>query len=110
MVYQWQNLFYQKKLSHTDLGQTPDFVKLAESFGVNALRIEKPGEIESSLKSTIKDGEPVLLDIVIDKSEVLPMVPPGCGITEILGEYKIENDLTNDNTVNNDLANDGGGD
>ena len=96
MVYQWQNLFYQKRLSHTDLGQTPDFVKLAESFGINALQITKPGEVEKTLKSAIKDGESILLDIVIDKTEVLPMVPPGCGITEILGEYKTENDVDND--------------
>ncbi|MCL2157211.1 MAG: acetolactate synthase large subunit [Methanobrevibacter sp.] len=108
MVYQWQNLFYEKRLSHTDLGQTPDFVKLAESFGVNALRIEKPGEVEIALKSAIKDGEPILLDIIIDKSEVLPMVPPGCGITEILGEYKTENDLTKGDVVNKDVAKDGG--
>jgi len=96
MVYQWQNLFYEKRLSHTDLGQTPDFVKLAESFKINALRITKPGEVEETLKLAIKDGEPILLDIVIDKDESLPMVPPGCGITDIIGEYKIENDLMGD--------------
>ncbi|MCL2116737.1 MAG: acetolactate synthase large subunit [Methanobrevibacter sp.] len=104
MVYQWQNLFYNKRLSHTDLGQTPDFVKLAESFGISAIRITKPGEVEESLKLAIKDAEPILLDIVIDKSETLPMVPPGCGITEILGEYKIENDL-NDMFDGADIAN-----
>jgi len=130
MVYQWQNLFYNKRLSHTDLGQTPDFVALAESFGINALQLTKPGEVEEALKSAMKDGEPILLDIVIDKTEVLPMVPPGCGITEIVGEYKTENDIANgnhdkndiakdnpdnnnvanDDNVNKDLANDGGGD
>lgn len=95
MVYQWQNLFYEKRLSHTDLGQTPDFVKLAESFGINAERITNVGETYSAVKNARKDGEAILLDIVIDKSEKLPMVPPGCGITEILGEYKVENDVTN---------------
>jgi len=93
MVYQWQNLFYDERLSHTDLGQTPDFIKLAESFSINAVRVEKPGETENYLKSAIKDGEAILLDIVIDKDESLPIVPPGCGITDIIGEYKIENDL-----------------
>ncbi len=95
MVYQWQNLFYNERLSHTDLGQTPDFVKLAESFGISAERIKNPSEVESALKSSLKDGEARLLDIVIDKDEVLPMVPPGCGITDILGEYKVENDISN---------------
>lgn len=94
MVYQWQNLFYEKRLSHTDLGQTPDFLKLSESFGINAERITEVGETEKAIKTAKKDGEAILLDIVIDKDEKLPMVPPGCGITDILGEYKIENDIT----------------
>lgn len=94
MVYQWQNLFYENRLSHTDLGQTPDFLKLSESFGVNAERITNVGETEKAIKAAKKDGEAILLDIVIDKDEELPMVPPGCGITDILGEYKIENDIT----------------
>ncbi len=102
MVYQWQNLFYDERLSHTDLGQTPDFVKLAESFGINALRIKKPGEVEEALKSAMKDNEAILLDIIIDKSETLPMVPPGCGITDILGEYKIENDIAKDKVIEDD--------
>lgn len=91
MVYQWQNLFYEQRLSHTDLGSVPDFIKLAESFNINAERIEKPGETKKSLNNAIKCGEPTLLDITIDKSEFLPIVPPGCDITELQGEYKTEN-------------------
>ncbi len=102
MVYQWQNLFYEKRLSHTDLGQTPDFLKLSESFGVNAERITEVGETEKAIRAAKKDGEAILLDIVIDKNEELPMVPPGCGITDILGEYKIENDITGINGGNSD--------
>lgn len=102
MVYQWQNLFYGKRLSHTDLGQTPDFVKLAESFGINAERITDLGETEKAIKAARKDGEAILLDIVIDKNEELPIVPPGCGITDIIGEYKIENDITDIHNGTND--------
>ncbi len=54
MVYQWQNLFYENRLSHTDLGQTPDFLKLSESFGVNAERITKVGETEKAIKAAKK--------------------------------------------------------
>ncbi|MGZ7066875.1 MAG: acetolactate synthase large subunit [Methanobacterium sp.] len=90
MVAQWQRLFYNKRLSHTHLGETPDFVKLAEAFGVAAHRVEKPGEVQETLKNAIKSGEPTLLDITIDPEEILPMVPPGCGLTEMVGEYKIE--------------------
>ncbi|MDR1818839.1 MAG: acetolactate synthase large subunit [Methanobrevibacter sp.] len=91
MVYQWQELFYSKRFSHSKLGDHPDFVKLAESFGVNGEYIEKVGETKNALKTAIKSGEPTLLNIIIDKSENLPMVPPGCKLNEIYGEYKTEN-------------------
>ncbi|GAB4307567.1 MAG: acetolactate synthase large subunit [Methanobacteriaceae archaeon] len=90
MVAQWQKLFYDKRMSHTHLGEVPDFVMLAESFGVNAERLERPGEIKDALSTAIKSGEPTLLDIIIDPEEILPMVPPGCGLTELVGEYKVE--------------------
>ena len=54
MVAQWQKLFYDKRMSHTHLGQSPDFVKLAESFGVSAERVEKPGEMRETVKRAIK--------------------------------------------------------
>ena len=90
MVSQWQKLFYNKRMSHTDLGQSPDFVKLAESFGVSAERVEKPGEMRETVEKAILSGEPYLIDVIIDPEEILPMVPPGCGLTEIVGEYKVE--------------------
>ncbi len=90
MVSQWQKLFYNKRMSHTHLGQSPDFVKLAESFGINAERVEKPGEMGVTIRNAIRSGEPYLIDVIIDPEEILPMVPPGRGLTEIVGEYKIE--------------------
>ena len=96
MVYQWQNLLYNKRLSQTDLGNSPDFVKLAESFGINAIRIEKPGDSEKAISKAIKDNESLVLDIVIQKDEFIPMFPPGAGIEEILGEYKYESDVEED--------------
>ena len=93
MVYQWQSLLYDERHSQTELGTSPDFVKLAESFGINAARITKPGETKDALKTAIKDNEPILLDVIIDKNETLPMVPPGAGIDEMIGEYKLEKDV-----------------
>jgi acetolactate synthase-1/2/3 large subunit len=90
MVAQWQKLFYDKRMSHTHLGQSPDFVKLAEAFGVTAERVEKPGEMRETVQRAIRSGEPYLIDVIIDPDEILPMVPPGCGLTEIVGEYKVE--------------------
>ncbi len=93
MVYQWQSLLYNERHSQTLLGNSPDFVKLAESFGVNAERITKPGETKEALSKAIKDNEPILLNVVIDSEEALPMLPPGAGINEMIGEYKLEKDV-----------------
>ncbi|MBP3791109.1 MAG: acetolactate synthase large subunit [Methanobrevibacter sp.] len=93
MVYQWQSLLYNERHSQTLLGNSPDFVKLAESFGVNGVRITKPGETKEALSAAIKDNEPVLLNVVIDSEEALPMLPPGAGINEMIGEYKLEKDV-----------------
>ena len=93
MVYQWQSLLYNERHSQTLLGNSPDFVKLAESFGVNAVKITKPGETKEALSSAIKDNEPILLTVVLDSEEALPMLPPGAGINEMIGEYKLEKDV-----------------
>ena len=93
MVYQWQSLLYNERHSQTLLGNSPDFVKLAESFGVNAVKITKPGETKEVLSSAIKDNETILLNVVIDSEEALPMLPPGAGINEMIGDYKLEKDV-----------------
>ncbi|MCQ2737413.1 MAG: acetolactate synthase large subunit [archaeon] len=96
MLYQWQNLLYDKRLSETDLGNSPDFVKLAESFGIKGVSITKPGETEKAVSKAIKDNEAIVLDITVEKNEFLPMFPPGAGIEEIIGEYKYESDVNGD--------------
>ena len=93
MVYQWQTLLYDGRHSQTEFKDSPDFVKLAESFGINAVRITKPGETKDALASAIKDNESILLNVVIDSEESLPMLPPGAGINEMIGEYKLEKDV-----------------
>ena len=93
MVYQWQSLLYDGRHSQTVFKDSPDFVKLAESFNINAERITKPGETKEALSKAIKDNEAILLDIVIDSEETLPMLPPGAGINEMIGEYKLEKDV-----------------
>ena len=93
MVYQWQTLLYNSRHSQTKFKDSPDYVKLAESFGVNAVRITEPGETREALASAIKDNEPVLLDVIIDSEETLPMLPPGAGINEMIGEYRLEKDV-----------------
>jgi acetolactate synthase-1/2/3 large subunit len=79
MVRQWQELFYNKRYSSTDLeGKQPDFIKLAESYDVMGIRIEKPRDIASALKKAFKHNGPVVMDFRVTREEnVYPMVPAG---------------------------------
>ncbi|HAK59575.1 MAG TPA: acetolactate synthase large subunit, partial [Nitrospiraceae bacterium] len=85
MVRQWQELFYAERYSSTDLGSTPDFVKLAEAYGAVGLRAEKPSEVLPVLKEALKTNKTVFMDFVIDRYEkVFPMVPAGASINEMI--------------------------
>ena len=90
MVYQWQVLYYENRISQTKLAHTPDFVHLAKSYGVEGLRVEKPGELTEAIQNALKAREATVIEVVVDPSELLPMVPPGEKITKIVGEYKTE--------------------
>lgn len=85
MVKQWQDLFYDERRSSTDLGASPDFVKLAEAYGAYGARITKPDEIAPKLREALDSGKPAVLDIVIDPHEqCLPMVPAGGKLDEMV--------------------------
>ena len=78
MVKQWQDLFYEKRRSHTSLGEVPDFVKYAKSFNAGGIRIEKTSEIADAFKEALGADIPYVLDFHIDPDEhVLPMMLPG---------------------------------
>src|SRR5665647_86481 len=84
MVRQWQELFYEKRYSHTDMTYAPDFVKLAEAFGIIGLRATKPDEVEPILRQGLSINKPVLMDFQISRDEcVYPMVGPGSSIYEM---------------------------
>ncbi len=86
MVRQWQELFYRGRYSHTDLGDTPDFVKLAEAYGAVGIRVTKPEEVRPALARAIATPRPVVIDCWIAREEnVFPMVPPGESLTKMLG-------------------------
>ncbi len=93
MVKQWQDLFYNKRRSHTHLGDVPDFVKLAESFGVKGLIVEKPSEIREALKIAMKSGETYVVDIPVDPDEhILPMVPATGNLCQMIERHHIVKD------------------
>lgn len=93
MVRQWQELFYEKRYSHTDMTYAPDFVKLAEAYGVVGLRATKPEEVESVLKQGLSLDKPVLMDFRVSREEcVYPMVNPGDSISNMsLGSREMIN-------------------
>lgn len=87
MVRQWQTLFYQKHYSSTTLGRKTDFVKLAEAFGAKGIRTETAQEFAKAFEEASKADGPVLIDCMIDSDEfVLPMLPPGGSMDDIITE------------------------
>jgi acetolactate synthase-1/2/3 large subunit len=86
MVRQWQELFFDKEYAHTGLGITPDFVKLGEAFGCYAERVEKPEELKEAFNNAFESGKPAVIDMIVGKEDkVLPMIPPGGGLTGMIG-------------------------
>ena len=86
MVRQWQELFYDERLSGVDLVGNPDFVKLAESYGVKAINIEQPNEVKAKVAEALayNDG-PVLINCEVAKTHnVYPMIPAGSGYSHML--------------------------
>ena len=90
MVRQWQEIFYNKRYSHVDLeGKQPDFVKVADAYGILGLRASKPGELKSILEKAFSHNGPVVVDIVINREEnVYPMVPAGGILNKMIFEER----------------------
>ena len=85
MVRQWQTLFFNKHYSNTTLERKTDFVKLAEAFGAAGARATTKEELDVALKEAAKRSGPTIIDCVIDKDEfVLPMLPPGGSVDDII--------------------------
>ena len=90
MVRQWQDLFYEKRFSHTVLNDSVDFVKLAEAMGATGIRVTTREEFEAALEKALAMRTPVLLDCIINcDDKVWPMVAPGAAISEVFDEQDI---------------------
>jgi len=77
MVRQWQDLFFNGRLSETDLSDNPDFLKLAEAFDIKARKIDKKHEVVDAVEEMLDHDGPYLLQVKIDaKDNVWPLVPP----------------------------------
>ena len=87
MVRQWQQLFYNGRYSSSQLTGGPDYVKLAEAYGIVGIRVTKPSEVEGALKEAIQIKQPVLIDFHVDPYEnCYPMVPAGGAIHQMVLE------------------------
>lgn len=92
MVRQWQTLFFDKHYSNTTLNRKTDFVRLAEAFGAKGTRVDTPEAFESAFKAAYAENAPVVIDCAVDCNEfVLPMLPPGGSIDDMITEIKEEN-------------------
>ena len=88
MVAQWQRMFFKGRYSAIKLGSIPDFVKLAEAYGAQGLRARSIPEFTKAVKTALKSDVTTVIDVPISMEEdVVPMVPPGCGINEQVGDY-----------------------
>ncbi|TLS51303.1 biosynthetic-type acetolactate synthase large subunit [Paenibacillus antri] len=88
MIRQWQKLIHEERFSHIDLSGSPDFVKLAEAYGVPGWRAETKAEAERAWREALATPGPALVDFVVSRDElVYPMVPQGSALDDmILGE------------------------
>ncbi|MFQ7451904.1 MAG: thiamine pyrophosphate-dependent enzyme [Flavonifractor plautii] len=85
MVRQWQNLIYQKRFSQTDLDRGPDFVKLAEAYGIQGERAATQPEFEAAFRRAVAAGRPYLIECAIDKDAMVhPMVSASAPVTDFI--------------------------
>ncbi len=91
MVRQWQELFYKDNLSGVRMLQ-PDFVKLAEAYGLRGIRVSEKADVKSSIDAALAHPGPVLIEFQVEQHEnTYPMVPPGASLQETVDSpYKAD--------------------
>jgi acetolactate synthase-1/2/3 large subunit len=86
MVRQWQELFWDKRYSHVDMGQWPDFVKLAEAYGATGMRLEDKHTLVDGMREALATDGPVLVDVRVTREEnTYPMIPAGQPARDMVG-------------------------
>jgi len=86
MVRQWQQLFFEKRYSFTEL-QNPDFIMIAKGFGIEGHKVDVRSDLETGIQQMIDHDGPYLLEVTIEKEDnVFPMVPTGASVSDIILE------------------------
>ena len=87
MVRQWQELFYERSYVATGYSGNPDFVKLAEAFGIFGARVTDKSQVRSAIMEAMRFDGPALVDFVVEQEEnVYPMIPSGMSVKEMIEE------------------------
>ena len=87
MVRQWQQFFYDRQYTATEYSRNPDFVKLAEAFGMLGLRVTQRSEIRDAVREAMDCPGPVLVDFMVEEEEnVYPMIPAGKSVEDLIEE------------------------
>ena len=87
MVRQWQELFYDRRYSFTELPPV-EFVKIANAYGIEGVKVETPEDVMPALKASLDCDGPFVMDFRIEREEnVFPMVPAGAAINEMIGGH-----------------------
>ncbi|MET3589509.1 acetolactate synthase-1/2/3 large subunit [Bartonella silvatica] len=103
MVRQWQQLLHGNRLSHSYTESMPDFVKLAQAYGVVGICCSRPDELDDKIQQMIECNKPVLFDCRVDNLEnCFPMIPSGCAHNDMLLP-----DEANDEAVANAISAEG---
>ena len=88
MVAQWQRMLYKRRYMAVNLGNTPDFVKLAEAYGAQGFRVTSIEEFQKAVKTALNSKVTTVIDVPIgSEQDVGPFVPPGCGLPQQRGDY-----------------------
>ena len=86
MVRQWQELFWDRRYSHVDMGQWPDFIKLAEAYGATGVRLDDKNTLVDGMKEALAADGPVIVDVRVTREEnCYPMIPAGQPARNMVG-------------------------
>ena len=86
MVRQWQELFWDKRYSHVDMGRWPDFVKIAEAYGATGIRLDDKHTLVDGMKEALATEGPVIIDVRVTREEnCYPMIPAGQPARNMVG-------------------------
>ncbi len=88
MVAQWQRTLYDRRYNAVNLGKSPDMVKLAEAYGAQGFRANSIEEFQKAVKTALSSKVTTVIDVPIgSETDVVPFVPPGCGLPQQTGDY-----------------------